>query len=395
MCHDQVEELVRRGHDVTVLTSRWQMGKGRVEGNVNRLLAVVNPFAGESDAGLPSFLGLRLKRRRQQILMGFATYQNRKMTGQMIADVQPDVVFVWNTKSIGIGPVLAAQEAGIPVVFSLLDYWLADLKVSLASSSGQFKRWYHGLLNGLKDFDWLDVRHLILTSRAVRQTYIDQGFSSEHFQVISPGITAGLILDKDEIPGKETAKDQTLKLLFVGRLVPEKGLEVALRALAQAVQDAEIGHAKLDIIGEGAADYRLHLEDLIASLGLQERARLVGPLARRQVLERYPAYDVLLVPSLWVEPFGIIVIEAMARGLAIIATNHGGPSEIITDGYDGRLVPPGDPAALAQVIVELAGNSELTYQMRLQALQTVRERYTLERVVDQVEAYLKTVVDKQ
>ncbi|MBN1312969.1 MAG: glycosyltransferase family 4 protein [Anaerolineae bacterium] len=394
-CQDQAAELVNRGHDVAILTSRWQVGKGEVDGHVYRLLKVI-ASCGEGDGLGEQLLGcLRLGRRRRQIQTGIATRHNHSIASRVIRGYQPDIVFTWNMNSIGIGPALAAQEAGIPIVFNLLDYWLADLKAALGSTSNPFKRWYHTLINDLESFTHLDTRYLIVTSQAVKQTYIELGFPAERLLVITPGLSTKLILAEEELPRKNAQDNQILRLLFVGRLVPEKGLEIALQALAHVRDKADLGRVTLDIIGGGAEVYRLHLQTMIASLELQDRVCMVGSLTRQQVLERYTSYDMLLVPSLWVEPFGIIILEAMARGLAVIATNHGGPAEIISDGHDGCLVPPNDPVTLAHVIVELTSDPERMQQMRVLALQTVRERYALERVVDQVETYLQAVVSGQ
>jgi glycosyltransferase involved in cell wall biosynthesis len=385
VCCDQVEELVRRGHNVTVLTSQWQAGRGSSGGNAFRLLRFIDPYEPSDDLAGGLLSSLRLKRRRRQLRMGIVTRQNKKIAGQIISNYQPDVVFAWNMNSIGIGPVVAAQQAGIPVVFSLLDYWLADLKATFGISSGPIKRWYHALLNGLGDFGWLDVRHLIAASQAVQSMHLDRGFPIEHLRLIYPGLPSAVILAHDELAAPVEADERHLKLLFAGRLVPEKGLEVALQALARVEQ----GHVSLDIIGDGPAVYRLHLQQMVTALDLRNLVHFVGPLRRERVFERYAAFDILLVPSLWVEPFGMIVVEAMARGLAVIAANHGGPAEIITHGRDGVLVPPGDPVALAEAITELAHDPHRVYQMRIQAVRMVRERYTLEACTDRVEAYLQ------
>ena len=85
------------------------------------------------------------------------------------------------------------------------------------------------------------------------------------------------------------------------------------------------------------------------------------------------------------------MVEAMARGLPVIATNTGGPAEIISDGKNGLLVPPDNPMAMAQAVNSLLSNKELALEIRRNALTTMREKYLLERIVEQVEEYLQTV----
>src|SRR6185436_14775046 len=103
----------------------------------------------------------------------------------------------------------------------------------------------------------------------------------------------------------------------------------------------------------GEEDYAASLRTLAAELGLAHRVDFVGFVA--DVNAEFARLDVLVVPSLVPEGFGLTVVEGMAAGVPVIAPDAGGPAEVITDGVDGVLVPAGDTAALATALARLGG----------------------------------------
>jgi glycosyltransferase involved in cell wall biosynthesis len=109
-------------------------------------------------------------------------------------------------------------------------------------------------------------------------------------------------------------------------------------------------------------------------------AGLVGDVARL-----LKAFDVFAFPSLW-EGFGIALIEAMATGLPVAASATGGILEVVEDGVSGLLVPPGDRARLVEALARLLGGADLARRLAAGGLGRVRERFALERTVEQVAA---------
>ena len=127
--------------------------------------------------------------------------------------------------------------------------------------------------------------------------------------------------------------------------------------------------------------YLARLHELVARAGLQDRVSWLGE--REDVPELMRALDVLLLPS-WEEPFGRAVIEAMALGVPVLATEVGGPAEILTDGREGYLLPPRAPAAWARAIAELADDPDLAAAMGRAGRSRVREHFTVAEHVDRV-----------
>ena len=143
----------------------------------------------------------------------------------------------------------------------------------------------------------------------------------------------------------------------VGRLSPWKGQDVFLSAFAQAFKDTP---ARARIIGSplfGEASYAESLESLASELGISPQVEFLG--FREDVWAELNQLDVLVHCSVLPEPFGQVVLEGMAAGVAVVASAAGGPTELITDGVNGILTTPGDSAELASVLQRLVADPKL------------------------------------
>ncbi len=182
------------------------------------------------------------------------------------------------------------------------------------------------------------------------------------------------------------AGQRDLLLGVVGQLSPWKGQATAIEALALA-RDAGLD-AHLLLIGSAKFvarstryDNRRYVEqlhELIARSSLEDRVTLLGE--REDVPELVAALDALLLPS-WEEPFGRALIEGMAMGVPVLATDVGGPAEIIEDGRQGYLLDPRAPAAWARAIGLIAEDRELAARMGREGRRTVAGAFTLEHHV--------------
>ena len=164
-------------------------------------------------------------------------------------------------------------------------------------------------------------------------------------------------------------------LLTVAKLHPRKAIDILLRAFAQLAQTVAV--PPLVVAGDGPEQARL--EALAEALGIAKQVRFLGDLPLDEVAPLYRGCRFLVLPSRF-EPFGLVLLEAMAVGKAVVATRVGGIPEFVRDGETGLLVPPDDPAALAGAIRGLLANPVLAEQLGARGQAFFRQHYTLERV---------------
>ena len=200
--------------------------------------------------------------------------------------------------------------------------------------------------------------------------------AGDHFQ---PQIDSAEITSRAFKPGP-------LRLIFVGNLIPRKGLDFLLAALSRIPR----GTATLTVAGNLSSDpaYVRRLRRQAATNRLQGSVNIIGALPTAELAAQFAAHHVLAVPSTY-EGFGIVYLEGMGFGLPAIATNRGAASEIITHGKNGYLVPPGDVDALSAVLLMLAQQRETLAEIG----QAARQRYLLHPTWEQtgaiIHSYLK------
>jgi glycosyltransferase involved in cell wall biosynthesis len=177
------------------------------------------------------------------------------------------------------------------------------------------------------------------------------------------------------------------RLLYAGRVVPDKGIATAIKALPLLPAEAT-----LDVDGYGAPEVIDELTALARDLGVSDRVTF-GRSPRSALAGVYRYADVVLFPSEWAEPFGLVPLEAMARGTPVVATGTGGSGEFLHDGVNCLLFPPGDPAALAHAVSRLAGDVELRRRIAEGGSRTAGEM-TMDRYAERLEAVHLTAASR-
>lgn len=174
---------------------------------------------------------------------------------------------------------------------------------------------------------------------------------------------------------------ETPLLLFVGRLVHQKGAHLALAALAHLAASGSSAH--LLIAGDGPEGGRLRA--LAARLGLAERVHWLGHLPHGEVRSAYAAADVCLLPWLGRESFPLTLLEALACGCPVVASAVGSAPSILNMADVGRLVPPGDAAALACATADVLKDGQSRRQMSAAARQLAEDAFGLETMAGRTE----------
>ena len=203
-------------------------------------------------------------------------------------------------------------------------------------------------------------------------------------------------------------------VLFVGRLCPEKGVHVLLSAMSEVLRSHPL--ASLSLVGpldvapkdfvdphgrdpifnglgryysQPDAYYELICRQVSALGG---RAFLHGRAVHQEIGSHYARAGIFVFPSVWHEPFGIPVIEAMAAGLPVVATRAGALPEIVVDGETGILVERGDSEGLAAAIGKLLSDTHLRERMGAAGRERVRQLFTWERNVARLEELYDSIV---
>ena len=187
----------------------------------------------------------------------------------------------------------------------------------------------------------------------------------------------------------DISKKRRNSILFVGRLIDWKGVDILIQAIHLVKK--RIPDVLLIIVGEGPD--RQKYEKLTIQLHLEDTILFKGRISDDELNLSYFKADLFILPSneikgIVMEGLGVVLLEAMASGTPVIGSNTGGIPDIIEDGVNGLLVTPGDPQALADAIIRILENPDLADRFRKAGLETVRERFSWDVITDQfVEVY--------
>jgi glycosyltransferase involved in cell wall biosynthesis len=243
------------------------------------------------------------------------------------------------------------------------------LRVSTKHGFNEFRegRWF-----GLADRSVGSLAHVhIAISRGLARYLADsEGFDEREFEIVHYGIAP------NGAPAPYVG--DVPRVLCIGRLIPIKGHLVLLRALVQA--RSRVPDISLDIAGRGALAPALQAH--ARELGLDDAVRFIGFVSPVETAIESAA--IVVAPSLG-EGFGMVALEAMERGRAVIASSVGGLPEIVADGETGLVVPPADPDALADALVALAGDLPRARAMGAAGRERALSLFTPERCAAQIE----------
>jgi glycogen(starch) synthase len=225
-----------------------------------------------------------------------------------------------------------------------------------------------------------DCEAIVPSAQQVADTCRSHRLDPDRVHVVPNGVDPAVFRP---LPRAETRAVLGLPggFLFVcaGRLSHEKGTHHALRALAQTRERTP--DASLLVVGDGAE--RGRLEQLTAKLGLRERVLFLGAQPAEKMPALLASADAFLFPTERDEAAPLVLPQAMACGLPVIASTRGGITEVIDrPGENGILVPPGDLPALVEAAANVYEDEELRTRLAAGALARVRNAYTLERMVD-------------
>jgi glycosyltransferase involved in cell wall biosynthesis len=197
------------------------------------------------------------------------------------------------------------------------------------------------------------INRVVLVGSPLRSHAADLGIDEAKTVVIPNGAELPPL---SELPTNPASNGGILRVVSVSNLIALKGIEDNIRALWYLKERHGIDRWCYSVIGDGPE--RARLEALVASLDLKDRIQFLGRLGYAETMGELAKADVFSLPS-WGEAFGIVYLEAMGRMRPTIGCLGNGAADIITDGQDGILVPPKDPAVLALALKRLFDQPDL------------------------------------
>lgn len=201
--------------------------------------------------------------------------------------------------------------------------------------------------------------------------------------VIHNGVDTNFFHPKNKEESKNKLglpKNKTL-ILTVRRLVYKNGLDTFIESASLLARD----HPNLLFIVIGKGPSRKFIEKRIRELRIEDNVRLAGFVPEKLLPLYYNAADYFVIPSSSGEGLPLVLLEAMACRLPVIATAVGGTPEVIKDMENGVLVPPRDPEALAETISKLLSNKELKLAIGEEAQKTVEKKFSWEKNVQRLQ----------
>lgn len=241
---------------------------------------------------------------------------------------------------------------------------------------------FHVRANTLSRLKYREVDLFITASRRIREMLVEDGIPADAVITVHEGIDVERVQSAPPANAHEAFNLLPGRVIGnIGALVPHKGQKYFVEAAPLVLQ--RVPDARFLVLGEG--ELRGALERRIADLHLDRHVVLAG--FRTDVLSLLKAFDLFVMSSV-TEGLGTSLLDAMAAGRAIVATRAGGIPEVVEEGRTGLLVPPGDSSALAGAIVRLLSDEELRMAFGRAGEALVRERFTVDRMVDEtLEAY--------
>jgi glycosyltransferase involved in cell wall biosynthesis len=255
-----------------------------------------------------------------------------------IKDFHPDIVATVSTENINVATWAAARAEDVPVAHCAHSFFLLCWRGSMFKADTNCRR--QCIECKLTSFGKKALSQLVHGFHAESGFVLDVHRAHGYFRNAATQVTRPAI---DGIHHRKRSAMKCLRIGFIGAHTPNKGIET----LASAAQLCAGKNVEFIIAGSGDHAYSAHLRSRFPS----EMTRFTGWIDQPTFFNEV---DVIVVPSIWQEPFGRVVIEAFSYGVPVVATSTGGLPESVKDDFDGYLFSPGDQHQLANILCHLA-----------------------------------------
>lgn len=376
-----VEGLVKRGYDVTVFSPKHELTDDSKEKNNVKYIFVPCKYK------MGRFLGFFGSTDPENWVNKSYDYFLKENTVKKF-----DLILGQSSAAIGI--IRKKKSIGIPIVsvshgtiISEYRTYLDELGISDFTSPKKIVKFVFNTGYTIKNFfrRQRDFVHgsdkIIAVSNFVKSKLIEETFADENkITVVHNGI------DPAKFTKPNTSASLPLKIIYVGRIEKSKGLQFLLQSLVA------IENVHLTVIGDGP--YLDYLKQLAEKFQLKKTVEFKGKMPYQTIPEELSNAHVFVLPTVRIEGFPMVIVEAMMAGLPAIVSDIGGNSDAIDDGVNGFLVKPGDITSLEEKINEFIQNPDKIASMGDSAFVKAHDNFTSDKMVDSYVKVFEEVLRK-
>jgi glycosyltransferase involved in cell wall biosynthesis len=239
----------------------------------------------------------------------------------------------------------------------------------------------------------LSFAHILFPTAFLRDELKRKGVIAKNSKIIYGAVDTSKYISTNGVIKNQS--HEYLSLMYAGQLIPEKGVHTALQALGKLVNQHGIKSLRLTIVGSGNVDYKKYLYDIVKQENIAPYITFLDAQPKEELARLYHQMDIFLFTSIWPEPFGRVIVEAMTSGLVVIGTATGGASELMIDEENSLIFPAGDAEALADRVIKLIEQPLLRQKLAQSGQSFAIERFDTQRMVTEIEEYMTRITAKQ
>jgi glycogen(starch) synthase len=386
ICAQHVAWLRERGHEVTVLTSTFGLNGPPPAGELG---AAGEPIIRALDFHWANFA----HRRPRGLALVRGERRQRLVVEGLLDRARPQVVVAWGMACVSKSVLAVVHARGVPVVTMVEEAWpLWDIE------EDAWLKLCRGLPRPLRGVaavvapPEVDAAMRAITPLFVSdylRTQVEEGTPAWRGRgTVHPN---GIDREASERARPAGAPLRSpLRLLYAGRVEERKGVRTAVSGLVE-LRSRGVA-AQLTVVGWQDRALVDDLRRAAAAAGAEDALTFSEPVAREALPDVYLEHDILLFPTIWPEPFGLVPLEAMATGCLVVATATGGSGEYLHDGITALVFPPEDHVALADCVARLLADPALVATLRAGGRTTVAD-HDFERFAAGLEAAAVAAAD--
>ncbi len=388
--------LKKRGHEVIVISPSFT---GKKHTHTDPETGVINHYLTAKRFHLypdqihkipekKEVLGVKMPRLAYKNGLWLSTRPRREIK-RILRDFKPDVIHLQTAGPVGLGVMNYVKKTDTPLVstgHSYPDNFTSQFKLLKPIKRPVDAAVRHYLNSFLKNAEYatmpteMAIEELIPENRKRFKVPVEALSNGVDLSTFKPGEPSKKILDKYHLE-----KDRP-RVLYIGRIDPEKSIENVLRAFSKTLQ--KVPEAEFILIGDGADKSRL--EKLTETLEITENVRFLGRVLPPDLYELYRTGSVFATAS-ETETQGIVLIEAAATGLPLVAVDAGAVKEICRNNENGFLCQPNDVNKIASSLVKILNDKKLQKKMSEASLK-IAKTHDLNRTLERFEEIYKSVI---